>query len=172
MLTTANEIGGIASSDEKRKDYAESSRSWFLPGVADHRRMLTDGVFSIDDDREGDELDMNKTMALDEKPGRERVTKADKQHSEYELADNTILDKPKKTKSRKRSQAGSKVAEKSEPNSTGDIVLGIIHNETVGRSLTKRFFIEMLKLPLRMISILLMILTILETKLRGILDNI
>ena len=186
MLTTANEIGGVTSSDEKRRDYAQSSRSWFLPGVADHRRMLEDGVFSIHDydgddlrTMESDELHGTETalVAKNENPDRKPTAKTDNSHSSdllsySELDVDAISAKPKKTKSQKRSQAGSKASKKKRPNLAADNVPDIVHNDTVSRSITKRFFVEMLKLPLRILSILLMILSIVESKLRSILDNI
>ncbi len=44
MLTTANEIGGLNSSDEMREKFAWSSRSWRL-GCFDHGKMVKDGLF-------------------------------------------------------------------------------------------------------------------------------
>lgn len=47
MLTTANEIGGVLATDEKRKEYALQSRSWKLNGIANHEKMVADGIFTL-----------------------------------------------------------------------------------------------------------------------------
>lgn len=45
MLTTANEIGGLNASEETRRRLARESREWRHPGLADHARMISDGLF-------------------------------------------------------------------------------------------------------------------------------
>ncbi len=45
MLTTANEIGGVLASDEKRRQYAIESRSWKFPGIVNHERMVAENIF-------------------------------------------------------------------------------------------------------------------------------
>ncbi|KAK1742315.1 ubiquitin-conjugating enzyme E2 [Skeletonema marinoi] len=47
MLTTANEIGGVLASDEKRRQYAIESRSWKYHGIANHERMVEDNIFAL-----------------------------------------------------------------------------------------------------------------------------
>jgi len=47
MLTTANEIGGVLASDEKRRQYARESRSWKYHGIANHERMVEDNIFAL-----------------------------------------------------------------------------------------------------------------------------
>lgn len=47
MLTTANEIGGVLATDEKRKEYALQSRSWKLNGIANHEKMVAEGIFTL-----------------------------------------------------------------------------------------------------------------------------
>eukprot|EP00985_Skeletonema_marinoi_P018534 scaffold10388_cov115-Skeletonema_marinoi.AAC.4 len=47
MLTTANEIGGVLASDEKRRQYAIESRSWKYHGIANHERMVAENIFAL-----------------------------------------------------------------------------------------------------------------------------
>lgn len=47
MLTTANEIGGVLASDEKRRQYAIESRSWKYYGIANHERMVAENIFEL-----------------------------------------------------------------------------------------------------------------------------
>ena len=49
MLTTANEIGGVLASDEKRRQYADESRSWKYHGIANHERMVAENIFAAHD---------------------------------------------------------------------------------------------------------------------------
>ena len=72
MLTTANEIGGLHSSDEMREKFALSSRKWKL-GCFDHGRMVQDGLFSpppsVEEDEtfddKNDELEVNVDKECD-----------------------------------------------------------------------------------------------------------
>ena len=66
MLTTANEIGGVMASDDRRREYATASRSWILPGVVDHGQMVMSGIFPVhDDDNECDEEDSSMDGSVD-----------------------------------------------------------------------------------------------------------
>ena len=61
MLTTANEIGGVLASDEKRRQYATESRSWKCHGVVNHERMVADNIFALDNlDSGGEDDDGNE----------------------------------------------------------------------------------------------------------------
>ena len=61
----ANEIGGVVSSDDRRREYATASRSWILPGVVNHgQKMVMSGIFPLDDD-ECDEEDASMDDAVD-----------------------------------------------------------------------------------------------------------
>jgi ubiquitin-protein ligase len=50
MLTTANEIGGVLATDDKRKEYALQSRSWKFNGIANHEKMVAEGIFTMHTD--------------------------------------------------------------------------------------------------------------------------
>lgn len=61
MLTTANEIGGVLASDEKRRQYAIESRSWKCHGIANHERMVAENIFVLQNlDSVGDD-DVNNS---------------------------------------------------------------------------------------------------------------
>ena len=69
MLTTANEIGGVLASDEKRRQYAIESRSWKCHGVANHERMVAENIFSLhnlESDEKDDENDCDEEANSDE----------------------------------------------------------------------------------------------------------
>lgn len=185
MLTTANEIGGVVSSDEKRRSYAESSRSWFIPGVADHRHMIADGIFLLDGDYaaslESDEDETkehvnvtNITTAAEVEKDNKKASKSGKVHPIASELDVNPDFEPEQTKSRMNNAArsGSTKASKKAHARVDNTIPDRLHNGSIGNSLTKRLVIEMLKLPLRILSILLMVLTWVETKLRSILDSI
>ena len=55
MLTTANEIGGVLASDEKRRQYAIESRLWKCHGVANHERMVAENIFALNNLDSGDD---------------------------------------------------------------------------------------------------------------------
>lgn len=153
MLTTANEIGGVNSSDEKRRSYADSSRSWFIPGVADHRKMTADGIFSF-------EKDDVHTLQEDATPETEMTPKEEQDYVQKNIL-HTKREKAKKAKGSK-----SKKTELGTDNAPS------IHNHTTERTITKMILIEMLKLPLRILSIIVLLLTLIESKLRSNLDGI
>ena len=174
MLTQANEIGGVTSTDEKRRSYAESSRSWFLPGVADHRQMVADGMFLLDDDEmetiQVDPTDNTQTTTpkvhneLNENVQKTQVAKS---NMEIPAHNDSSTDKTgSKTKRSKSNKINPKAAKKTPHVDVQNAI------DNVERTLTKRLVIEMLKLPLRMLSIVLMLLTLMESKLRSILDSI
>ena len=52
------------ASDDRRREYATASRSWILPGVADHGQMVMSGIFPFDDD-ECDEEDASMDDTVD-----------------------------------------------------------------------------------------------------------
>lgn len=185
MLTQANEIGGVTSSDEKRRSYAENSRSWFLPGVVDHRQMVTDGIFLLDENDVGttetDLVEDSETIntLVDEEPNENVYTakaakSVEKTFSSSISPTNTIdKPKPKKSKSKKVSAStrSSRVSKEVLDLDANDVPSSI-NNCTAEKTLSKRLCIELLKLPLRMLSLVLMLLTSIEAKLRSILDDI
>ena len=168
MLTTANEIGGVSASDEKRREYAESSRTWKLPGVVDHGRMISEGIFPLlNADREGDDAMNDDGMSDGERgnvPSEEDVAKVERQPSQGGTGADHSSAKQIKSKSSKQSKHSTEDAS----------ILATQTNEGQGLIplLLKRTLIESLKLPLRILSLILMSLTVLESRLRHILDNI
>ena len=172
MLTTANEIGGLVTSDDKRRSYAESSRSWFLPGIADHRQMVTDGIFSLDED-DTDDLTVDDLAPLNKQPiTRPASTEDVPIECEADEETSVVLnDHPKKTKSNKSYDITTKASKKSKHTEIGN-ASGTPNKHITKKSLTKRLVVEILKLPLRLFSILLMLLTMVESKLRNILDSL
>jgi ubiquitin-protein ligase len=187
MLTTANEIGGVEASDEKRRKYADSSRSWCLPGVADHRRMLQDGIFSMDrEDTESaqnvEDVSESLDTAVDKQTessidtlmenvtANKRTTKAGKEQRKSSASNNSLSSDVAFVTVRKTKTQNSKATNKASKNNTQVLVATKVEN--IQKSLTKRFVIEMLKLPLRVLSVLLMLLTMLESKLRSILESL
>ena len=186
MLTTANEIGGVASSDENRKSYAQSSRSWFLPGVADHRQMLMDDIFTTSENvtdvvEESNEMEVNEsytTPHTDDEPHGKRAMQSAKcsgrnpERSDASSAKlDTQADRPitKRNKPKSRKKKATALAKNA---ASSKDISHTINNDKVERTIAKQLMIEILKLPLRILSILLMILTILESKLRSALDGL
>ena len=55
MLTTANEIGGVDASHERRRNLATESRTW-RNGPVDHGRMVRCGLFCDKDDDDSVEI--------------------------------------------------------------------------------------------------------------------
>ena len=186
MLTTANEIGGVTSSDENRKNYAAQNRSWFLPGVADHRQMLMDGIFSNDENvtnvvEESNEMELNEsyiTSHTEDEPDGSRAMQSakssgrnPKQNGASSAKIDAQLARPTAKRYKPKSQK-KKAAALTENIASSKDVSHTINNDKVERTIVKQLVIEMLKLPLRILSILLTILTILESKLRSVLDGI
>ena len=186
MLTTANEIGGVASSDENRKSYAQSSRSWFLPGVADHRQMLMDGIFTTSENvtdvvEESNEMEVNEsytTTHTDDEPHGKRAMPSGKcsgrnpkrsgtSSAKLDTQAATPIIKRNKPKSQKK-----KATALAKNSASSKDVSHTTNNDKVEKTIAKQLVIEILKLPLRILSILLMILTILESKLRSALDGL
>jgi hypothetical protein len=161
MLTTANEIGGVNSSDEKRRSYADSSRSWFIPGVVDHRKMTADDIFSFEEDGVHTLEDATPDTEMTPKEEQDYVQKNISTSRDPATDVHTKSEGAKKTKSSK-----SKKTELGADNAPS------IHNHTTERTITKMILIEMLKLPLRILSIIVLLLTLIESKLRSILDEI
>lgn len=186
MLTTANEIGGVASSDENRKSYAQSSRSWFLPGVADHRQMLMDGIFTTSENitdvvEESNEMEVNESYTTphteDEPHGKRAMlsAKCSGRNPKRSGTSSAKLDTQaatpiiKRNKPKSQKKKATALAKKS---ASSKDVSHTVNNDKVERTIAKQLVIEILKLPLRILSILLMILTILESKLRSALDGL
>ncbi|KAL7507414.1 hypothetical protein ACHAXN_004604 [Cyclotella atomus] len=164
MLTTANEIGGVNSSDDKRRSYAESSRSWFIPGVADHRQMVADGIFLFEEDGVHTLQDASPETELTPLAEEQDIVRNNTSTSNDSDIDELRI---KRTKTLKAKASKSKKAEKGT-----DDAPSVIHNHTSERTMTKMLMIEMLKLPLRILSIILLLLTLIESKLRSIIDGI
>lgn len=167
MLTTANEIGGVSASDEKRRQYAESSQSWNVPGVVDHGRMISEGIFPLLSDRKGGDAMNDDDVShceLGNVPIEEDHAKVDRQLSQ----EGTGTDHPstKQIKSKYSKQPKLSTEESPIPATQTNEGLGLIP------LLLKRTLIESLKLPLRILSLILMSLTAIESRLRRILDNI
>ena len=87
MLTTANEIGGVQASDDRRREYAIASRTWIYPGVVNHGKMVQDGIFPLggankeDDDNDSqeqlEELHENAKPTISEQQPKIDVTMVD-----------------------------------------------------------------------------------------------
>lgn len=188
MLTAANEIGGVVASDEKRRSYADKSRSWCLPGVVDHGRMVADGIFSVNKDitecLELNDSKQNETsleMPVDTDEMNNQIdAKLNGHMTRSNLPPSVdvafVAAKSKKAKPTKRSRTtvvkspGAKSSKKAI--SPEDRVLDAEDvNTPLQRSMTKWLVIEIIKLPLRILSILVMLISLLESKLMGILDR-
>ncbi|KAL3781358.1 hypothetical protein HJC23_013442 [Cyclotella cryptica] len=185
MLTAANEIGGVMASDEKRKSHAQTSRSWCLPGIVDHRQMVADGIFSSNKDTtktlepdDTKQIETRNEMPVDtdeiNKPTQAKHQKQTiKSHHPSSVEVALAAAKSKKAKASK-----TMVSKASNPKlstkatSPEDCALDTINENIVHqRSLTKRLVIEIIKLPLRVLSTLLILLSLVESKLTGILDR-
>ena len=159
MLTTANEIGGVSASDDKRREYAESSQDWQLPGVVDHGRMISEGMFPLlSADREGCDTMNDENMSHCE-----GGNLPFRQPSE----DAKGADHPSTNQIKSKGSKQSKL-------STEETIPATQPSESLGLIplLLKRTLIESLKLPLRILSLILMIMNAIESRLRHILDNI
>ena len=187
MLTTANEIGGVMASDDRRREYATASRSWILPGVVDHGQMVMSGIFPVhDDDNECDEEDSSMDDSVDislQGKKMEAIKSEPKQQSPSgvhpQLHDDDIDASPDSTTKTKQPFNSSKASKqtksttKSKAAKTNDnaVVAKNRSEEEILPYLFKRIIIEMLKLPLRVVSILLKALIRIESYLRAILDS-
>lgn len=67
MLTTANEIGGVDASSEKRRKLAEHSRLWRL-GPIDHGKMVRCGLFCDEMEEVGTVDDLVLGQAIKQVP--------------------------------------------------------------------------------------------------------
>ena len=186
MLTTANEIGGVMASDDRRREYATASRSWILPGVVDHGQMVMSGIFPLDDDNECDEVDASTDDTVDislQGKKMEAIKSEPKQQSSVhvppQLHDDDIDASPDSTAKTKQPSNSSKASKqkksaiKRKAAKTNDNAV-VAKNRIEGEILPylfKRIIIEMLKLPLRVVSILLKALIRIESYLRAILDS-
>jgi len=232
MLTTANEIGGVVASDERRGEYAVASRSWKSVGVVDHGRMVEEGMFplrkSMEDDlmegvEEEEEDDVvvvpaEKPMessshsvkvapqqqhqslpdgSMEQSSSPETRTKASKKQKKNhvsveqpsvpenrtksskkqkkrhhlhhaQIIQSPITDAAKATK-KIRSKA---VAAQASPKYDAESSNGQKQQRGFLSMFLKRIIIEMLKLPLRILSVLLRILGKIESQLMAILDNL
>ena len=144
MLTTANEIGGVMASDDRRREYATASRSWILPGVVDHGQMVMSGIFPFNDDvNECDEEDssMDDTVDISLQENKMEAIKSEpKQQSSVnvppQLHDDDIdasPDSTAKTKQPSNSSKASKQTTKSKAAKTSD-------NAVVAKKEVKRRF--------------------------------
>ena len=188
MLTTANEIGGVMASDDRRREYATASRSWILPGVVDHGQMVMSGIFPVhDDDNECDEEDSSMDDSVDRSlQGKkmEAIKSEPKQQSSSgvhpQLHDDDIDASPDSTTKTKQPSNSSKASKQKKSatkckaaKTNDDAVVAKNRNEgEILPYLFKRIIIEMLKLPLRVVSILLKALIRIESYLRAILDSL
>ncbi|KAL3803404.1 hypothetical protein HJC23_009368 [Cyclotella cryptica] len=185
MLTASNEIGGVVASDEKRKSYAQSSRSWCLPGIVDHRQMVADGIFSFNKDTtkalepdDTKQIETGNEMPVDtDESTKQTQAKHQKQtiksHHPSSVEVSLVVTKSNKAKASKTMvlkashHKFSTNATSPEACALDTINENIVHQ----RSLTKRLVIEIIKLPLRVLSTLLILLSLVESKLTGILDR-
>jgi len=91
MLTTANEIGGVLATDDKRRQYALESRSWKYPGIANHERMIAENIFvthSMENDEDSNGIEENTTS---EEPNN-NSSASDESNSRDDLKDDEIKD--------------------------------------------------------------------------------
>lgn len=193
MLTTANEIGGVMASSERRMRYAGESRSWRSPGIVDHGCMVAEGLFplcQVGDNPMAAVVDpvVNEEVSMDEATDKSVEGKSGgavnnmPQHAVHvqppsnDVAANLenkepvndtteVIKKQKKAKSKT-----TKVAEARNTRNDGSSNLQEQHGTPP--TLLKLLVVEMLKLPLRILSILLQILSVVESQLRAILDNL
>jgi hypothetical protein len=134
MLTTANEIGGVLATDEKRKEYALQSRSWKFNGIANHEKMVAEGIFTMhssglkeEDDEKNNEgkisssADESTVNKLCEMGTQEECTSNIEQHADRDDASihgkdavvPILVHSPSKKKAKKRKK-------KSTPTNLGD----------------------------------------------------
>ncbi len=232
MLTTANEIGGVLASDEKRRQYAVESRSWKCHGIANHERMVTENIFSIRKLERGEEDDdndckeeansdesviVNSDDVTDEVAARNQSMPSPSETTK----DTSMCSSATKKKSKKHPNKGKKRKQKtavpsivsndeeptkrtskkkkssSKKKSTGtdnqsNDVAPIAHtvvkekkrsresatdiqtqerDQSILKIVSKWLLVEMLKLPLRVLAILIRILDRFENYMRAILDS-
>jgi len=183
MLTTANEIGGVNTSEERRREYAQASRSWRYPGVVDHSKMIEiDGIFPLlsveDADCDDDEVSSNNELV--DTNEEEKVDQCDTIIDSVKVAntDPSTAVKRKKKKSAKSKSAkatdGKTSRSKTETTSSEAAVSRDDNNNDyeVLPFLIKRLIIEVLKLPLRIVFILMKLLGIVEYCLKAIINSL
>ncbi|KAL9179316.1 hypothetical protein ACHAXT_008606 [Thalassiosira profunda] len=184
MLTTANEIGGVTATDERRREYAKESRDWRSPGMADHARMVADGLFplvteeKLEDGAEGNDEPIDPVIGKDPRGASEKVdvhqnTPSDGVAVEKENIAPPTETRAKSTKAEKRQRSSdrkTRQVEKTASTSRNRQSPSSEKDRSILSILLRKIVIEMLKLPLRMISILLTILRGLEKCLRAITD--
>ena len=173
MLTTANEIGGVNASEERRREYAQESRSWRYPGI-DHAKMIDiDGIFPLlgvedaDCDDE-EEIDTNKE---------EKVEQCDDSVAVSNNPSTAIKRKRKKSAAKSKSTKathGETNRSKRETTSSEAAVSRDDNNNDYEMLpfLIKRLIIEVLKLPLRIVFILMKLLGIVEYCLKAIINSL
>ncbi|KAL7535073.1 hypothetical protein ACHAWF_005049 [Thalassiosira exigua] len=163
MLTTANEIGGLAASDEQRGQYAKESRFWRSQGIVDHRRMIEEGIFPLHcEENEAEEVDNSAESKKDVGHGQKSTCESNQQQERVERGTGVGSKTAKVAKSRRRSNVTATA-----PNDISrEQQRGILS------ILGKRVIVEILKLPLRILAVVLRVLTRLESKLRAIIDDL
>lgn len=214
MLTTANEIGGLLSTDEKRRQYALESRSWRCPGVANHRRMVEEGIFPLRQEVEDESVDpiavANDDSRVElqdtstEGNGEQQHSMVDSESNDSTSPDSLPINKQsqsakrvKNTDDSQTKHAGGHTAmtksAKADPKyakarKVANMMAGIKSQSDDARVIQtpanleeqpgmvlvilKLFIVEVLKLPLRALSILLRVLSRVESTLRSILDSV
>jgi ubiquitin-protein ligase len=198
MLTTANEIGGVLASEEKRRQYALASRSWKCNGIANHERMVAENTFVLD--RLDDYNDKN--FCVEEKrPPMEFIGNSSCESSELldiqeedlkcEIHDahssKETVDDPsnpgihkkessKHVKSVKKKKKKTKKPKDLKVPTTSHLAtakhLPKNDNHNIVTIVLKKLLVEILKLPLRVLATTLRFLDRLEKYLRAILDSI
>ena len=168
MLTTANEIGGVMASSERRREYARESRSWRSPGLVDHGRMVEEGIFPL-------RRDEDETV---DGPSEDDVSESNEMQ-QHALG---VHPQKKATKSATKKRHNNKQSHIRSPKTSRKSIAATVPNDVgsfnsteqrgIISILLKRVIIEMLKLPLRMLSILLRILSGMESLLTAIVDSL
>lgn len=131
MLTTANEIGGVLATDEKRKEYALQSRSWKFNGIANHEKMVAEGIFTLHNsgqlkEEDDDSNNEKKISSVDESTAVNKLCEIDTQE-EYTTSNTEHTDKDdasmhekdvtkKKAKKRKKKSATTNLGDESSSN--------------------------------------------------------
>eukprot|EP00984_Skeletonema_dohrnii_P002774 scaffold957_cov125-Skeletonema_dohrnii-CCMP3373.AAC.2 len=149
MLTTANEIGGVLASDEKRRQYAIESRSWKYHGIANHERMVEDNIFALrslssggDDGGNDCEKEtnsdksniVNSAIASDEVVTDEVTTGEDlkcEKNNDVTSNEDTVKDCPKHEKDVSKSTSVKRKKSKSKKNKTSEDLIGEEHSNVV-----------------------------------------
>jgi len=181
MLTTANEIGGVNASEERRREYAQASRSWRYPGV-DHAKMINiDGIFPLlsvqDADCDDDEVSSDNELV--ETNEEEKVERCDTSIDSVAVSNNpspSVKRKKKSAKSKSAKATDGKTSRAKRETSSSEAAVSRDDNNNNDYEmlpfLIKRLIIEVLKLPLRIVFILMKLLGIVEYCLKAIINSL